>query len=92
MPDEKKSGAISYTAVAMLKKRGLVTHFLAFVTVFCEDEASAQGKVDRYLTWAIGQPEVPAYKKQPTQKQWIEKFRAEVKDLPEFLLKGNSNV
>jgi hypothetical protein len=75
MPDEKKSGALSFAAVKVLKTRGLTTHFLAFVTVFCEDESTAQAKIDRYMQWAEKQPLVPLHKKQPSQKQWIAMFQ-----------------
>lgn len=82
MSEETKAGTISYTTLRMLKERGLTTHFLAFVAVFCEDADAAQTKINQYLAWAEQQPIVPPHKKRPTQKQWIEKFREHA---PDFL-------
>lgn len=86
MAEEVQVGAIDFKTIRMLKERGLVTHFLAFVSVFCDnEEGAAQWKINRYLQWAAVQPEVPAHKKRPTQKQWIEQFR---KHAPDFLEEG----
>lgn len=82
MPEESKAGAISYATLRMLKERGLTTHFLAFVAVFCENEDAAQVTIDKYLEWAQQRPVVPLHKKPPTQKQWIERFR---QNTPTFL-------
>jgi len=82
MSEENKAGTISYATLLMLKERGLTTHFLAFVAVFCEEEAGAQLMIDRYMTWAAVQPVVPLNRRRPTQKQWVEKFR---ENAPDFL-------
>lgn len=83
MAEEVQVGTIDRKTLRMLKERGLVTHFLAFISVFCDDEeGKAQWKIDRYMQWAAIQPEVEPYKKRPTQKQWVEKFR---KHAPEFI-------
>lgn len=82
MSNEIEFGKISYKTLGMLKQRGLVTHFLAYVAVFCTDEATAQGLIDQYIEWAKTRPVVPLNFKQRPQKWWVAKF---TKAWPEFM-------
>jgi hypothetical protein len=52
MPEESIAGRIDDEALSVLQSRRLLPNFLAFVSTYCTDPATAQGDIDAYVAYA----------------------------------------
>lgn len=58
MPAEDVAGYIGAEALSVLHSRRLLPHFLAFVSTWCADPATAQAEIDEYLVQARLAPRI----------------------------------